>query len=155
MDGVVGGEYGVRRVLPPETWGIRASVLWPEKEADDSCALEVDGDPGVLHFGVIFNDEVVGIGSFMPQKHRDLEPSIGYRLRAMASHANHRGKGVATLLIRHAESVLKNQGEGGVWADARKGALGFYAGLGWEVSGAFYSVPKRGPHRLVWTRFGE
>ena len=155
MDGIEMKGYAVRLVLPHETWAVRASVLWPEKSADDACSLEVDSDNGVLHFGVMYQDEVVGIGSFMPQNHPDLGPSIAYRLRAMATHFDHRGIGVATMLIRHAESVLKKQGVGGIWADARKGALGFYAGLGWDVTGAFYTVPKRGPHRLVWTRFDE
>lgn len=155
MDGVEGAEYQVRRVLPSETWAIRASVLWPEKQADDSCTLEVDSDSGALHFGVIYAGEVVGIGSFFLQSHADLGASIGYRLRAMATHSNHRGMGLATKLIRHAERALQNQGEGGIWADARKGALGFYSGLGWEVTGPFYTVPKRGLHRLVWTRFDE
>ena len=66
------------------------------------------------------------------------------------------GEGVVgARLIRHAEGVLRDAGEGGIWADARKVALGFYAGLGWDVSGPFYTVPKRGLHRLVWTRFDE
>ena len=155
MDALELKGYTVRLVLPHETWALRSSVLWPEKSVDDSCSLEVDSDDGVLHFGVIWQKKVVGIGSFMPQKHPRLRPSIAYRLRAMATHSDHRGIGVATMLIRHAESVLKKQGEGGLWADARKGALGFYAGLGWEVTGAFYTVPKRGPHRLVWTLFDE
>ena len=155
MDGIEKDTYKVRLILPQETWGIRASVLWPERKADDSCALEVDRDSGVLHFGVIWEEEVIGIGSFMPQKHPDLASCVGYRLRAMATDSKHRGVGVGTMLIRRAEDVLKNQGEGGIWADARKVALGFYAGLGWEVTGAFYTVPKRGPHRLVWTRFDE
>jgi len=59
------------------------------------------------------------------------------------------------MLIRHAEGVLRSRGAGGIWADARKVSLGFYAGLKWNVKGPFYTVPKRGPHRLVWTRFDD
>jgi len=155
MDGVNASEYSVRRILPEETWAIRAQVLWPEKQPDESCSLPVDRDAGVLHFGVVHRANVVGIGTFMPRQHEDLDASIGYRLRAMATHPDHRGRGVGARLIRHAEGVLRDAGEGGIWADARKVALGFYAGLGWEVSGPFYTVPKRGLHRLVWTRFDE
>jgi GNAT superfamily N-acetyltransferase len=153
VDGLTEETYSVRRILPNETWAIRALVLWPEKQPDSSCALPDDGDAGVMHFGVTRGSVVVGVGTFMPQTHLDLEASIGYRLRAMATHPDHRGRGVGARLIRHAEGVLRDGGEGGIWADARKVALGFYAGLGWEVSGPFYTVPKRGPHRLVWTRF--
>lgn len=147
-------EYGVRQVLPEETWGLRAMVLWPEKSPGRECRMAVDDDPAVLHFGVFSNDEVVSVGTFMPQQHQDLSPAIAFRLRAMATHPDHRGQGCGRLLIRHAEALLEERGEGGIWADARKVALGFYAGLGWDVSGPFYEVPNRGPHRLVHTRFG-
>ena len=155
MDGMSMSDYSVHRILPEETWAIRARVLWPEKAPDESCALPVDEDDRVLHFGVLRSGSVVGIGTFIPQQHENLDASIGYRLRAMATHPDHRGRGVGARLIRYAEHALRDAKEGGIWADARKVALGFYAGLGWNVSGPFYVVPKRGPHRLVWTRFGE
>lgn len=153
VDGMSSGQYEVRRVLPKETWPLRAGVLWPEKEPNAACALPVDDEEGVFHLGVILDGLVVGIGTFMPQKHPDLPGCIGHRLRAMATHPEHRGQGVGRMLIRHAESHLSEAGHGGVWADARKVALGFYAGLEWEVTGPFYVVPNRGPHRLVWTQF--
>jgi GNAT superfamily N-acetyltransferase len=153
MDGVNDGRYQVCRVLPEDTWPLRAAVLWPEKQPDGSCALPVDGAEGVFHLGVIHQGVVVGIGTFMPQNHRDLPHSIGHRLRAMATHPGHRGQGVGRMLIRHAEAELRASGFGGIWADARKVALGFYASLGWDVIGPFYEVPNRGPHRLVCTRF--
>ena len=152
MDGVSRMKYEVRRILPNQTWSLRSAVLWPEKSPDSACAMEVDDAPGVLHFGVLNQGEVLAIGTFMPQQHPDLEAEIGMRLRAMATHPDHRERGLGRMLIRHAEGQLREAGEGGIWADARKVALGFYAGLEWEVTGPFYEVPKRGPHRLVWTR---
>jgi len=154
MDGVIGGGYYVRRVLPKETWPLRAAVLWPEKQPDDTCALAVDDAEGVFHLGVISDGLVVGIGTFMPENHPDLPDCVGHRLRAMATHPGHRGQGAGRMLIRHAEAQLREAGFGGVWADARKVALGFYASLGWDVVGPFYEVPNRGPHRLVWSQFG-
>lgn len=153
MDGMSESTYHVSRVLPKETWPLRSAVLWPEKQPDATCSLPVDEEPGVFHLGVISEGIVVGIGTFMPQNHPDLPGSVGHRLRAMATHPGHRGRGVGCMLIRHAEAQLREAGFGGVWADARKVALGFYASLGWEVTGPFYEVPKRGPHRLVWSQF--
>lgn len=153
MDGVNESGYCVGRVLPQETWPLRSAVLWPEKQPDATCSLPVDDEPGVFHLGVMSNGLVVGIGTFMPQRHPDLPDSVEHRLRAMATHPEHRGQGVGRMLIRHAEWQLREAGFGGVWADARKVALGFYASLGWDVSGPFYVVPKRGPHRLVWSQF--
>ena len=153
MDGLNSSEYWVGRILPEETWPLRSQVLWPEKQPDSTCSMEVDGHPDAVHLGVMNPAEVVGIGSLVPQTHEILGDVVGYRLRAMATHPDHRGRGVGALLLRHAEETLKANGEGGIWADARRVSLGFYARLGWEVTGPFYTVPKRGLHRLVWTRF--
>ncbi|MAC17770.1 MAG: hypothetical protein CMC97_05680, partial [Flavobacteriales bacterium] len=144
VDEMRSGPYAVRQILPKETWGLRAMVLWPEKSPGPECRMKVDEDPDVLHFGVFFDKTLVSVGTFMPQPHRNLPPTISFRLRAMATHPNHRGQGCGRALIRHAEAHLAQRGEGGIWADARKVALGFYAGLGWDVSGTFYEVPKRG-----------
>ena len=146
-------EYVVRQVLPQDTWALRSAVILPEKRAGPECRMDVDDAPGVLHFGVFFGSALVSVGTFMPQPHPDLPEKVGYRLRAMATHPEHRGRGCGRRLIRQAEAELARLGQGGIWADARKVALGFYAGLGWDVSGPFYEVPKRGPHRLVHTRF--
>lgn len=115
--------------------------------------MPVDGEEGVFHLGVIHNGLVVGIGTFMPEKHQNLPAFIDHRLRAMATHPEYRGQGVGRMLIRHAEAELREAGVGGIWADARKVALGFYASLEWDVTGPFYEVPNRGPHRLVSTQF--
>lgn len=155
MDGLSQVKYEVRRILPRQTWALRSAVLWPEKTPDSSCSMDVDEAAGVVHFGVMSQGEVLSIGTFMPQKHPNLPGAIGMRLRAMATHPDHRGKGLGRMLIRHAEQHFRSGGEGGIWADARKVALGFYGGLEWEVTGPFYEVPKRGPHRLVWTRLND
>ena len=149
------GEAGnvVRRILSEETWLLRAAVLWPEKTPGPACRLAVDEAPGAFHVGVFRGRELVAVGSFLPERHPMLMPRVGYRLRAMATHPDHRGQGCGRALIRHAERELMRAGESGIWADARKVALGFYAGLGWDVSGPFYDVPKRGKHRLVHTTF--
>ncbi len=153
MDEVRGTGISVRRILSPDTWALRAAVLWPEKQAGPGCALEVDDTPQALHFGTFCGGELVTIGSFFPERHPSLPEAIGFRLRAMATAPGHRGKDHGRQLIQHAEDVIRQSGEGGIWADARLGALGFYARLGWDVTGPFYEVPKRGPHRLVHVTF--
>ena len=147
-------EYIFSRILPSETWALRAGVLWPEKKSGPECELVGDRKEGALHFGVKFKGEIVCVGSFVPEAH----PKIGhvsFRLRAMATDADHRKMGAGRMLIQGACAELEQRGVDGIWADARHAALGFYARLDWEVSGPTYEVPLRGLHRLVWVRIGE
>ena len=154
IHGVMGGKYTFGRILPEETWPLRAAVLWPEKVAGPLCALPDDEAQGVFHVGGLLDGEVCSIATFMPQCHPFLDEQISYRLRAMATHPDHRGKALGRGTIACALAELDAMGCGGVWADARHVALGFYACLGWEVTGPSYEVPLRGLHRLVWRRLG-
>jgi predicted N-acetyltransferase YhbS len=147
-------EFEFCRLLSSETWPLRARVLWPEKEPGEACRLAVDDQAGVLHFGIRRQGEVVAIGSFIPQTHPELA-AVNYRLRAMATDLSCRNMGLGRMLIEGALEVLKSMQVNGVWADARHGALGFYARLDWDVTGASYDVPKRGRHRLVWVRIDD
>jgi predicted GNAT family N-acyltransferase len=146
--------YEFSRLLPRETWPLRAAILWPEKEVGPGCELDVDAAEGALHFGIKQDDLVVCVGSFLPQVHPE-NSELTYRLRAMATSASHRKKGLGRMLIEGALAELMKVQVKGVWADARHAALGFYARLDWEVSGPTYEVTNRGLHRLVWVRIDE
>ena len=148
------GEYAIGRILPHETWALRAAVLWPEKKEGPECAMSMDGDSGVFHVGARIAGQVVCTSTFMPDRHPGLPEEISYRLRAMATHPEHRNQGLGKVVLEHALRDLEEMGCGGVWADARHIALGFYACLGWDVSGPSYEVTLRGLHRLVWRRTG-
>lgn len=147
-------EYKIGRILPEQTWGLRGAVLWPEKTGGEDCAMSVDHDPGVFHMGALSEGVPVCIATFMPQTHADLPAEIDHRLRAMATHPDHRKHGLGRQVLEAALKELEKGGHGGVWADARHVALGFYACLGWDVTGPSYEVHLRGLHRLVWRRTG-
>lgn len=149
------GGYIFRRILPEETWTLRAGVLWPEKEPGPDCILPGDGLESSRHFGVFHGRHLVSVATFHAEGKEGLPAEVTHRLRAMATHPDHRHRGCGRQVLQGSVSALFESGVSGIWADARKVALGFYAGLGWNVEGPFYEVPKRGLHRLVWTRIGE
>ncbi|MDB4787309.1 GNAT family N-acetyltransferase [Flavobacteriales bacterium] len=144
--------YEFSRITSGETWPLRAAVLWPEKEAGPSCRIPTDDLPGTFHFGIRCGNELVSIGSFVPEQKPELPGAVHYRLRAMATGEGHRKRGVGRMLIEGAISALAEKNCTAVWADARHVALGFYARLDWDVIGQTYEVPLRGPHRMVWRR---
>ena len=144
--------YRFCEISANDTWLLRAGVLWPEKEPGPSCHLPSDSRHDTFHYGVLSAEEVVSIGSFVREDHPELPTLKHYRLRAMATHKNHRQQGAGRMLLEGAIKALSDQGCTLVWADARHVALGFYARLNWDVVGPTYQVPLRGPHRLVWRR---
>jgi GNAT superfamily N-acetyltransferase len=137
----------VRFIAPGETWPIRASVLWPEKDPGPECALDGDDDASTFHLGAICQGEVVSIGTFMKSEQPDYSGVLAYRLRAMGTSSGHQGKGCGAAVIEKALEVLSAQGVERVWCDARHVALGFYARMEWDITGSTFEVPFRGPHR--------
>jgi len=152
MDAQMTDGYRVGLILPEDTWGLRAEVLWPEKAPDSTCVLDSDEVEGAFHVGVTSQGRILSTASFFPQSHDGLEEYVDHRLRAMATHPDHRGRGLGKRVVEFGIARLAEVGAGGVWADARHVALGFYARLDWEVTGPTYEVRFRGLHRLVWRR---
>ena len=137
----------VRLIASSQTWPIRASVLWPEKNPGPECALEGDDDENTFHLGAIYRGEVVSIGTFMKSEQPGHPGVLAYRLRAMGTDGDHQGKGCGAAVIEKALGLLSAQGVGRIWCDARHVALGFYARQNWDIVGPSYEVPLRGLHR--------
>ena len=139
-----------RLISPEETWGVRAAVLWPEKLVGPDCRLPSDSVPGTFHVGAFSEGDLLSVGSFSIQPHPMMDADLAYRLRAMGTAKSGRGMGAGTAVIERAVSELQRRKADVLWCDARHVALGFYARLGFEISGPSYAVPKRGLHRLAW-----
>jgi ribosomal protein S18 acetylase RimI-like enzyme len=73
-----------------------------------------------------------------------------YRLRAMATHPDFHGRGLAKALILHSVEILKEKQQEVLWCDARLNAVGFYKRLGFRQIDEVYEVPKIGPHKFMW-----
>lgn len=118
----------------------RADVTFPEDER-----------PGSSHLAVWDGGEIVGVGSFSPED-TPLRPGRrGARLRGMAVHPEHQGRGVGRALLDDALDRLRIEGYEVLWANGRDRALGFYQRLGWAVEGdGFLAGPARDiPHHPV------
>ena len=140
----------VRLIAPEDTWEIRAAVLWPEKTPGPDCELPSDRSEGAFHVGAFSAGTLVSVGSFSEQSHPDLASGLAYRLRAMGTSGSGRGLGAGTAVVERALSELQRRNAAFLWCDARHAAVGFYARIGFEITGPSYRVPKRGLHRMAW-----
>ncbi|MFZ6052704.1 GNAT family N-acetyltransferase [Halocola ammonii] len=142
----------VREIAAEETHPLRHTVLWPHLNSTEECFIDVDQQKGAFHLGAFYNNSIVSIGSFFPEKNTELPGETHYRLRAMATDPEVRGMGAGRALIEKAEEKLKEMSVDLLWCDARKVALDFYTKLGFKIKGDWYDKPNIGPHKLMYKR---
>lgn len=141
----------VRQIASEETHPLRLKVLWPHLNPNQ-CALPIDALDSTYHFGTFVDGKLVSIATFLVQDHEDLKAKSQYRLRAMATDPDYRGKGAGAALVRDALSFFRSRKVDLIWCDARLVAIDFYLKLDFSVIDEIYEVPKIGPHKLMFIK---
>lgn len=145
--------YVVEQVASGLTWPLRQEVLRPHQRVAE-MAQPGDDAPTSAHFaayairGPSEVDAIVGVASVQ----REDEPDAGmarWRLRGMATAAAARRTGVGAALLTRVVEHVERSGGGGLWANARLGALEFYVASGFEVVSEEFDIAGIGPHRRV------
>jgi predicted GNAT family N-acyltransferase len=70
----------------------------------------------------------------------------------MATTEKYRGKGLGNRLVNFAITYLRGQQVNYIWCNARKKALQFYMGVGFEVVSPEFDVPGIGPHYVMYVK---
>jgi len=144
----------VSNITAESTYELRHKVLWPHLANQSDCTIAIDFRDDARHFGTIMNNQVIGIGSFFATAHDSFSSAKKpYRLRAMATDPNFRGRNAGGQLIKFAVNDLRDQGVDLIWCDARKVAIGFYEKLGFDRIDEWYEKPNVGPHQLMFLDF--
>jgi len=143
-------DYTVRYINRDEAKPLRYKVLWPHLPSEESCIIDIDLREDAFHLGTFDGDRLIAIGSFFQMNSPKLEARNPYRLRAMASDPQYRGKGGGRILIETALSILKNKQVDVLWCDARIVAVPFYQSLQFDSLEEVYDIPLIGPHRFMW-----
>ncbi len=143
-------EQLVRNISPESTRPLRHQVLWPLIARTVDGVTETDFVAGDIHLGVYCEDRLVSVGSLFPTPSPRLSNAKQYRLRAMATDPEFRGRHCGAALVRSAITLLKEKGVEVLWCDARLHATGFYEKLGFSMLEEVYEVPRIGPHRFMW-----
>ena len=127
----------VVELLADETAPLRAAVL-RDGTLDDAVVWDGDDDPATMHLGVVVDDELVAIGSWMRRPHPGRPGRVAFQVRGMATDPAHRGRGHGSRLLATGIERCRAAGADTVWARARDTALGFYVERGFAVDGDGY-----------------
>lgn len=140
-------DYYIKDITSQETWPVRHPVLRAGRPLED-VYMEADEKETTFHLGMYYKDNLVGVASFM----QDVCPEFtGHqsRLRGMAVLPDFRKKGIAELLLKKGEALLKDKARTILWFNARIGAVNFYKNLGYTIIGSEFMIPKVGVHYLM------
>lgn len=138
----------VLRINASDTYQIRNQVLRPGKPID-SCHFKNDENEQSFHLGAFIDSQLVSVASFYFEKHKDLAEEYQYRLRGMATLAEHQGKGLSSALLKTAFPIIKQNFCQLLWCNARTTAQGFYQKVGFEKIGEEFDIKDVGPHVLM------
>ena len=139
----------VKVIEAKDTYFIRKEVL--RKGIDLPFKFARDFEDSTFHLGFFFNEELMGIASFMKSDNNNFEKNQ-YQLRGMATLKKVRGKGAGIMLIDKAVKMLKEKGVNVLWCNAREVAVDFYKKQGFQVLGGSFNVDKIGEHYVMFVR---
>lgn len=140
-------DYLLKEITAKETWPVRHPVLRKGRPLED-VYMEADEKETTFHLGIFHKNNIVGVASFMD----DVNPAfngVQARLRGMAVLPEFRKKGLAELILKKGEEILKEKGATLLWFNARIIALNFYKNLGYETVGPEFDIPLVGPHYVM------
>lgn len=139
--------YSFQKESAMDLRSLRFLVLWPHKQSEEECLLDIDFAIDTAHFSVRNEQQMVVSCCTIVKESRVVDEKVcEYRLRAMATHPSVRGEGLGKRVLEFAMSHYPNQH---FWCDARQVAMPFYEKCGWQVYSSVYEIPQIGPHFLM------
>ncbi|MCW3032296.1 MAG: family N-acetyltransferase [Solirubrobacterales bacterium] len=128
---------------------LRMAVLRPEEPADGQM-YPLEEHPATLHFAVLGEgQEVLSVGSVMPEAHPRDPREHDWRVRGMATRPDLRGSGLGSRLLEEIVRVTRERHGARLWCNARAGARQFYEHAGFRIEGEEYEIAGIGPHFLM------
>ncbi|RFZ82220.1 GNAT family N-acetyltransferase [Mucilaginibacter terrenus] len=141
----------IKFIKPDDVLPLRNEVLREGRLTLDECRFENDDAEGSFHLGYFVGEELVCVASFHPVGYKGYDGKA-YQLRGMATAATHRGKGYGNMLVNFAITYLRGQKVNYLWCNARKVAVKFYMGTGFEIISPEFEVPGIGPHYVMYVK---
>lgn len=141
----------IKFITADDVLPLRNDVLREGKLTLDQCRWENDDAAGTFHLGYYKDEELVCIASFHSVGYKGFEGKA-YQLRGMATAPNYRGKGYGNMLVNFAITYLRGQKVNYLWCNARKIAVPFYLGVGFEIISPEFELHGVGPHHVMYVK---
>lgn len=110
-------------------YNLRRDVMRPGMDLS-YVMYDEDNNEGSFHLAAVEDDKIVACITFFPSTNPDLPYENQYRMRALCTDENYRGRGYATQLINKGMEIVVSRGAQVVWFHARVHLVNFYRSFG-------------------------
>lgn len=139
----------IKQIHYKETYPIRQIVLRPNRPLE-TCFFQGDEWKTTFHFGLFFEEKLVGIISLFKNNHADFPEINQYQIRGMAVLPEYQKLGFGQKLVEYSQDYLKQKNTDLIWFNAREKAVGFYSKIGYRVFGEAFEIPTVGTHYVMY-----
>jgi L-Ala-D/L-Glu epimerase len=147
-----------REPISQDIISLRQLVLHPAGTVE-KVLYKNDDNVFAGHFVIRKENEVVAVGTVLPEDESETLSYRAWRIRGMSVHPEFQGLGLGTLLLDEILDYVKNfkspiestqplKSEM-IWCNARVEALNLYTKCGFEVLGEEFIIPGSGPHKRL------
>ncbi len=141
---------------PPVARTVDVSVVRPLRgevlragRPTEATAMPGDDHPRARHLAVHAGDELVSVGSVLPEPPPWAPERRGWRIRGMATREGCRGRGLGEVVLGALIDYARSEGGEEIWCNARVGATRFYARAGFVTRGEVF-VSEGVEHVAMW-----
>ncbi|MFV5688603.1 GNAT family N-acetyltransferase [Flavobacterium sp. ZT3R25] len=127
-------------------------VRYPVRRADksiDSCHFDGDNLETTIHFGLLDQNNLIGVISTFEAKNNSFVAEKQFQIRGMAVLKEYQKKGFGEKLILNSEKHCSDQNANLIWFNARKEAIRFYEKMGYQVKGLPFEIKGIGEHVIM------
>jgi predicted GNAT family N-acyltransferase len=122
-------------IAPSETWRLRHTVMWPDRDID---YVKLPEDDHGIHYGLFQEDQLISVVSLFILLEKEEEEGRGTsetaQFRKFATATDQQGKGHGTTLLKHVISEVRQKGVKKLWCNARVDKSGYYQRFGLETT---------------------
>lgn len=139
----------MRPISASETYDLRHRVLRPNQPFS-TCLYPCDNELDALHVGCFLNEQLIGVGSILPDPRENALYPISWRVRGMAVVEEARGTGAGGKILQALlDHACSQQLPAEIWCNGRVNVKGYYARFGFKQEGEPFELPGTGPHLLM------
>ncbi|MBV9258310.1 MAG: GNAT family N-acetyltransferase [Ktedonobacteraceae bacterium] len=136
----------LRSISAAETYELRHRILRPHQTLNE-CVFPYDTAPGALHIGGFLGDQLIGVGSIVPDAREEASQPTSWRVRGVAVLEEVRGTGTGGKILQALINYARTQSlPAEMWGNGRANVKGFYERFGFVQEGKPFEMPGLGSH---------